>query len=89
MKKLLFYFILICLIKKGYDIMSEIYNGVEVKSMSVIYAELIMEGAYTFEKVVKYFKSDTAVVLVCLGAEDLVTDETYLIEAKERIARAK
>lgn len=68
--------------------MSEIYNGVEVKSMSVIYAELIIQGTYTFKKVAKYFKSDTAVVLVSLGAEDLITDSVYLEEAKERIAKA-
>ena len=68
--------------------MSEILNGVEVKSMSVIYAELIIEGKYTFNKVAKYFKSDAAVVLVVLGAEDLVTDPKYLTEAKQRIADA-
>ena len=76
------------LLKKGFDIMSEVWNGVEVKSMSVIYAQLILEGRYTFERVVKYFKSDTAVVLVSLGAEDLVTDASYLTEAKDRIAEA-
>lgn len=76
------------LLKKGFDIMSEVWNGVEVKSMSVIYAQLILEGKYTFNKVVKYFKSDTAVVLVVLGAEDLVTDPAYLEEAKKRIADA-
>ena len=77
------------LLKKGFDIMSEVWNGVEVKSMSVIYAQLILEGRYTFERVVKYFKSDTAVVLVSLGAEDLITDSTYLQEAKQRIEQAK
>ncbi len=76
------------LLMKGFDIMSEVWNGVEVKSMSVIYAQLILEGRYTFERVVKYFKSDTAVVLVSLGAEDLVTDASYLTEAKDRIAEA-
>lgn len=76
------------LLKKGFDIMSEVWNGVEVKSMSVIYAQLILEGRYTFERVVKYFKSDTAVVLISLGAEDLITDPTYLEEAKKRIEQA-
>ena len=76
------------LLKKGFDIMSEVWNGVEVKSMSVIYAQLILEGRYTFERVVKYFKSDTAVVLVSLGAEDLITDQKYLEEAKQRIEQA-
>ena len=76
-------------IRKVVDIMSEIVNGVEVKATSIIYAQLIIEGIYTFNKVVKYFKSDTAVVLVSLGAEDLVTDATYLAEAKDRIAEAE
>lgn len=76
------------LLKKGFDIMSEVWNGVEVKSMSVIYAQLILEGRYTFERVVKYFKSDTAVVLVVLGAEDLITDTAYVEEAKKRISEA-
>ena len=75
-------------IRKVVDIMSEIVNGVEVKATSIIYAQLIIEGVYTFERVVKYFKGDTAVVLVTLGAEDLVTDATYLAEAKKRIAEA-
>ena len=68
--------------------MSEILNGVEVKSMSVIYAELIIDGVCTFKRVAKYFKSDTAVVLVSLGAEDLITDQAYLQEAKQRIEQA-
>ena len=75
-------------IRKVVDIMSEIVNGVKVKATSIIYAQLIIEGVYTFERVVKYFKSDTAVVLVTLGAEDLVTDATYLAEAKQRIEQA-
>ena len=66
--------------------MSEILNGVEIKSTSVIYAELILNGVCTFKRVAKYFKSDTAIVLVALGAEDLVTDPVYLEEAKKRIA---
>ena len=68
--------------------MSEIWSGVSVKSMSVIYAYLILDGTCTFKEVVKYFKSDTAVVLVSLGAEDKITDPTYLEEAKKRIADA-
>ena len=76
------------LLMKGFGIMSEVWNGVEVKSMSVIYAQLILEGRYTFNRVVKYFKSDTAVVLVSLGADDLITDPAYLQEAKDRIAEA-
>ena len=75
-------------IRKVVDIMSEIVNGVEVKSMAVIYASLITDGLYTFERVKKYWKSDVAVVLVSLGADDLITDPTYLEEAKQRIAEA-
>ena len=75
-------------IRKVVDIMSEIVNGVEVKSMAVIYASLITDGLYTFERVKKYWKSDVAVVLVSLGADDLITDPAYLEEAKDRIAEA-
>ena len=76
------------LLKRGFDIMAEIWSGVNVKSMSVIYAYLILDGTCTFKEVVKYFKSDTAVVLVSLGAEDKITDKTYLEEAKQRIEQA-
>ena len=76
------------LLKRGFDIMAEIWSGVNVKSMSVIYAYLILDGTCTFKEVVKYFKSDTAVVLVSLGAEDKITDQTYLEEAKQRIEQA-
>ena len=76
------------LIKKGFDIMSEIWSGVEVTSMSVIYSNLIVDGVYTFKRVPKYWKSDVAVVLISLGAEELITDEKYLAEAKERIEKA-
>ena len=88
-------------IRKVVDIMSEVVNvfvqlvqgtlkvnGVEVKSMAVIYASLITDGLYTFERVKKYWKSDVAVVLVSLGADDLITDPAYLQEAKDRIAEA-
>ena len=75
-------------IRKVVDIMSEIVNGVEVKSMAVIYASLITDGLYTFERVKKYWKSDVAVVLISLGADDLITDPTYLEEAKQRIEEA-
>ena len=76
------------IIRKVVDIVSEIVNGVEVKSMAVIYASLITDGIYTFERVKKYWKSDVAVVLISLGAEDLITDTTYLTEAKKRIEQA-
>ena len=42
-------------IRKVVDIMSEIVNGVGVKATSIIYAQLIIEGVYTFKRVVKYF----------------------------------
>ena len=76
------------LINLGVDVMSEIWSGVEVTSMSVIYSNLIVDGVYTFKRVPKYWKSDVAVVLVSLGAEDLITDPNYLAEAKERIEKA-
>ncbi len=66
--------------------MSMEINGYEVSAMSVNYAFLIEDGCYTFNKVKKSRKSDVALVLVLWGDEDLVTDETYLAEAKKRIA---
>ena len=75
-------------IRKVVDIMSEIIEGVEIKSMAVIYSSLIVDGLYTFKRVKKYWKSDVAVVLVSLGAEDKITDSSYLEEAKKRIAEA-
>ena len=86
MKSFIKYIKFIC--RKVVDIMSEVWNGVEVKSTSILYAQAILEGVMTFKRVSKYFKSDTAVVLVVLGAEDLVTDKAYLAEAKQRIEQA-
>ena len=79
---------IINLIKEVFYKMSEIWNNVEVTSMSVIYAYLIIEGSWTFKRVPKYWKSDVAVVLVTLGAESLITDPTYLQAAKDRIEKA-
>ena len=67
--------------------MSEVFKGYEVKSTSIIYAELILEGYCTFNNVARYFKADTALVLVLMGAEELVTDEKYLQQAKDKIAK--
>lgn len=69
--------------------MAELINGVEVSNISITYAKLIMDGVYTFDKVKKRFKSDCAVVLVAMDYEDKVTDETYLAEAKDRLAKAQ
>ena len=79
------------LIKKGYDfIMAEILNnGIEVTSTSIFYAKCIQDGIYTYAKVPKRFKLDTAIVLCTMNLEDLVTDEDYLAQAKERIAQAE
>ena len=68
--------------------MSENIKGFEVSAIAVNYAYTIESGWYTFEQVPKRKKSDTALVLVLWGDEDLVTDATYLAEAKKRIAEA-
>ena len=62
--KILIFFIILIIIKEGMILMSEILNGVEVKSTSVIYAELILNGVCTFKREAKYFKSDTEIVNV-------------------------
>lgn len=69
--------------------MSENIKGFEVSAIAVNYAYTIEAGWYTFAQVNKRKKSDTALVLVLWGDEDLVTDPFYLSEAKKRIAEAE
>lgn len=68
--------------------MSENIKGFEVSAIAVNYAYTIEAGWYTFSQVPKRKKSDTALVLVLWGDEDLVTDSTYLQEAKKKIEQA-
>ena len=68
--------------------MSENIKGFEVSAIAVNYAYTIEAGWYTFSQVPKRKKSDTALVLVLWGDEELVTDATYLAEAKQRIEQA-
>ena len=79
------------LIKKGIDvIMPEILNnGIEVTNTSIFYAKCIQDGIYTFAKVPKRFKLETAIVLCTMNLEELVTDENYLSQAKEKIEQAE
>lgn len=60
-------------------------DNMTVSKLAVNYATLIQEGVYTFDKVPKRYKLDTAIVLVLWECEDLVTDETYLAQAKAKI----
>lgn len=69
--------------------MAEIIKGIEVSNLAITYAELIMDGVYTFDKVKTRFKGDCAIVLVAMGCEDKVTDEVYLVEAKDRLEKAQ
>ena len=68
--------------------MSENIKGFEVSAIAVNYAYTIESGWYTFSQVPKRKKSDTALVLVLWGDEDLVTDTVYLEEAKKKIEQA-
>ena len=79
------------LIKKGIDvIMPEILNNrIEVTNTSIFYAKCIQDGIYTFAKVPKRFKLETAIVLCTMSLEELVTDENYLSQAKEKIEQAE
>ena len=43
----------------------------------------------TFDNTPKALKSDVALVLYINGCEKLITDETYIEEAKERVADAE
>ena len=66
-------------------------NGaiMEISSLAINYANVIMWGMKPFNKAPKRLKSDIAVVLYISGCEDLITDETYIEEAKERVADAE
>ena len=63
-------------------------NGVKLSALAVNYGYLVEEGYYKFDDVPKSKKSDCAVALVLWGDEKLVTDATYLAEAKQRIEQA-
>ena len=63
-------------------------NGVKLSALAVNYGYLVEEGYYKFDDVPKSKKSDCAVALVLWGDEKLVTDPTYLQEAKQRIEQA-
>ena len=67
------------LLKRGFDIMSEIWSGVNVKSMSVIYAYLILDGTCTFKEVVNSQDKQT---------NDYVTREEFN-QLKEELLNAK
>lgn len=74
--------------------MGEIIGGVEVSYLAINYASLIVEDMYSFDKVKKRFKLDTAICLVVWGYEDKVTgsDETgkpLADLAKEKIEKAQ
>ena len=66
-------------------------NGtkIEVQNLAVTYANVIMWGIKSFDKAPKRLKSDIALILYVNGCEDLITDETYLEEAKERVEEAE
>ena len=66
-------------------------NGaiMEISSLAINYANVIMWGMKPFSKAPKRLKSDIALILYVNGCEDLITDETYIEEAKERVAEAE
>ena len=66
-------------------------NGVkiEVSNLSVVYANCIMWGAKSFTTCPARLKLDTAIILIINGYPELVTNETYLAQAQEKIAEAE
>lgn len=80
-------------IKRGMIFMSELITGnggkIELKNLAVNYASCIVTGYKTFAKSPSALKSDIAVALIIWGYEDLVTIESYVDEAKQRIAEAE
>lgn len=75
--------------------MSMDVEGVEIQARAFVFANVIEANMYSFDKVNKRFKSDTAVVLVLDGYEDKVTGtdsstgKTWLEIAKARIESAQ
>ena len=69
----------------------ETENGakIDVSNIAIVYTNAIMLEFKTFAKSPKALKSDIALVLYISGCEDLITDEVYLEEAKERITEAE
>lgn len=69
------------LIKEGFGlIMSEVYYGVELKSISVFYATMIIRKLTTYDKTPYWLKEEVAFALVCLEYPELITN----IEDREK-----
>ena len=77
-------YIIEILIMKGKMFMSELANKLQVSNSAIFYANCIVSGMSTFKRCPIKLKKDVAFVLVALGNEDLITDPTYLQEAKQR-----
>ena len=69
--------------------MSELATKLGVSNSAVFYANCIVEGLSTFKRCPIRLKNDVAFVLVILGNDKLITDETYLREAKDRAEKFK
>ena len=81
------------IIKRGMIFMSELITGnggkIELKNLAVNYASCIVSGYKTFAKSPSALRSDISVALIIWGYEDLITIESYVEEAKQRIAEAE
>ena len=66
-------------------------NGVkvEVANLAITYAMVIEYGVKTFDRCPTKLKTDTAVILIISGLEDLVTVEKYKLAALEKIKKAE
>ena len=66
-------------------------NGVkvEVANLAITYAMTIEYGVKTFDRCPAKLKTDTAVILIISGLEDLVTIEKYKLAALEKIKKAE
>ena len=79
---------ILCFLQAQIWIILAIYFCIKY-SLDSTYANVIMWGIKSFDKAPKRLKSDIALILYVNGCEDLITDKTYVEEAKERVEEAE
>ena len=63
--------------------MSNVIYGKNIKSVSILWADSILNGKYTFSDVPRLLKGEVAYYLVSKGNEVLIQDEEYKAAAIE------
>lgn len=63
--------------------MSKVIYGKNIKSVSILWADGMLDGNYTFSDVPRLLKEEVAYYLVSKGNETLIDDETIKQQAIE------